>query len=50
MLVYFGYLFLESVEELWEKRNEDMLKDIDKRVQLLKGILSEKFNMKKARG
>lgn len=50
MLVYFGYLFLESVEELWEKRNEDMLKDIDKRVQLLKGMLSEKFNMKKARG
>ena len=49
MLVYYGYLFLEAVEELWEQRNETMLADIDKRIQLLKGMLSEKFN-KKVRG
>ena len=49
MLVYYGYLFLEAVEELWGQRNETMLADIDKRIQLLKGMLSEKFN-KKVRG
>ena len=49
MLGYYGYLFLEAVEELWEQRNETMLADIDKRIQLLKGMLSEKFN-KKVRG
>mgnify|MGYP005751838625 CR=1 FL=1 len=49
MLAYYGYLFLEAVEELWEQRNETMLADIDKRIQLLKGMLSEKFN-KKVRG
>lgn len=49
MLVYYGYLFLEAVEELWEQRNETMLADIDRRIQLLKGMLSEKFN-KKVRG
>lgn len=49
MLVYYGYLFLEAVEELWDKRNESMLADIDKRVQLLKGILYDKF-IKKTRG
>ena len=49
MLVYYGYLFLEAVEELWEKRNESLLADIEKRIQLLKGILDDKFN-KKARG
>lgn len=43
MLVYYGYLFLEAVEELWEKRNESMLADIDKRVQLLREILREKL-------
>lgn len=46
MLVYYGYLFLEAVEELWEKRNESMLADIDKRVQLLRGILYDKFTKK----
>lgn len=49
MLVYYGYLFLEAVEELWEQRNETMLADIDRRIQLLKVMLSEKFN-KKVRG
>ncbi len=49
MLVYYGYLFLEAVEELWEKRNESMLADIDKRVQLLREILCDKFT-KKTRG
>lgn len=49
MLAYYGYLFLEAVEELWEQRNETMLADIDKRIQFLKGMLSEKFN-KKVRG
>lgn len=49
MLVYYGYLFLEAVEELWEQRNETMLADIDKRVQLLRGILYDKF-IKKTRG
>lgn len=44
MLVYSGYLFLEAVEELWEKRNESLLKTIDEKVRYLKVILDEKFN------
>ena len=48
MLVRYGYLFLEAVEELWEQRNESMLENIDTRIQLLKGKLDDKFN-KKAR-
>lgn len=46
MLVYYGYLFLEAVEELWEKRNESMLKSIDEKVRYLKVVLEEKFNKK----
>lgn len=46
MLVYYGYLFLEAVEELWEKRNESLLKSIDEKVRYLKVILNEKFNKK----
>lgn len=46
MLVYFGYLFLEAVEELWEKRNETLLADINERVKYLKFLLSQKFQGK----
>lgn len=46
MLVYFGYLFLEAVEELWEKRNETLLADINERVKYLKFLLSQKFQNK----
>lgn len=49
MLAYFGYLFLEAIEELWEEINKSKLEDIDSRVKMLKGIISEKFD-KKARG
>lgn len=47
MIAYYGYLFLEAVEELWEQHNKTKLEDIDKRVQLLKGILHDKMNNKK---
>ncbi len=47
MLVYYGYLFLEAVEELWEKRNDEMLADIDERIKLLKEALDKRFNIEK---
>lgn len=46
MLVYFGYLFLEAVEQLWEEKNEKDLKNIEKIVERLKVLLKQKFNRK----
>lgn len=46
MLVRYGYLYLEAVEELWEKRNDAVLADMDYRIYKLKEVLKEKFNGK----
>lgn len=46
MLVRYGYLYLEAVEELWEKRNDAVLADIGYRIFKLKEALKEKFNRK----
>ena len=46
MLVRYGYLYLEAVEELWEKRNDSILADIDSRIRILKAVLRDKFNGK----
>ena len=46
MLVRYGYLYLEAVEELWEKRNDAVLADIDYRIYKLKEVLKDKFNRK----
>lgn len=46
MLVRYGYLYLEAVEELWEKRNDAVLADMDYRIYKLKEVLKDKFNRK----
>ena len=46
LLVRYGYLYLEAVEELWEKRNDSILADIDSRIRILKAVLRDKFNGK----
>ena len=46
MLVRYGYLYLEAVEELWEQRNDAVLADMNYRIFRLKETLKEKFNRK----
>lgn len=46
LLVRYGYLYLEGIEDLWEERNEAMLADIDYRIFKLTEKLKDKFNRK----
>ena len=46
LLVRYGYLYLEAIEDLWEERNEAMLADIDYRIFKLTEKLKDKFNRK----
>lgn len=46
LLVRYGYLYLEGIEDLWKDRNEAMLADIDYRIFKLTEKLKDKFNRK----
>ncbi len=43
MLAYYGYTFLDAVEQLWEELNEELLRKQDLVLDRLKGILKRKL-------
>lgn len=47
MIAFYGYNFLDAVEQLWEESTEEQLKNIDHVVDRLRGILKRKFEYKK---
>lgn len=47
MIAFYGYNFLDAVEQLWEESTEEQLKNIDHVVDRLRGILKRNFEDKK---
>lgn len=48
MIAFYGYTFIDSVEELWEKLTEEQLKDVDMVVTNLIAIINRKLKERKA--
>lgn len=46
MLAYYGYNFLDAMEQLWEELTDEQLKDISLVLDRLTGILQRKFQRK----
>lgn len=46
MLAYYGYNFLDAMEQLWEELTDEQLKDISLVLDRLTGILQRKFQEK----
>lgn len=46
MVAYYGYLFTEVIEALWEDCNKTKIEDIEAKVKRLKEIMNEIFNTK----
>ena len=46
MIAFYGYSFLDAMEQLWEDLTEEQLKNIDFVLDRLKGILKRKFQGK----
>ena len=49
MIAFYGYIFIDSIEELWEKFTEKQLEDVDMVVDNLIGIINRKLSERKAR-
>ena len=43
MIAFYGYTFVDAIEELWEKLTEDQLKDVDMVVTQLVHIINKKL-------
>ena len=43
MIVFYGYTFIESIEELWQKFTEEQLEDVDIVVDNLVRIIDRKL-------
>ncbi len=43
LLAYYGYVFLDAIEEVWGELTEDQLKKIDMVMDRLAGVLKRKF-------
>lgn len=46
-LAFYGYTFLDSIEQLWSELTEEQLRDIDMVVRNLSGIIREKLKSRK---
>lgn len=46
LLAYYGFIFLDAIEQVWEELTEDQLKKIDIVTDRLAGILKRKFARK----
>ena len=44
LLAYYGYVFLDAIEEVWSELTEDQLKKIDMVMDRLAGVLKRKFS------
>ena len=49
MVAFYGYIFIESIEELWEKSTDEKLEDVDVVVNQLITIINEKLRERKAK-
>lgn len=49
MIAFYGYTFVDSIEELWKKLTEEQLKDVDMVVRNLIGIINQKLRERKAK-
>ena len=47
ILAFYGYTFLDSIEQLWGEMTEEHLRDIDIVVRNLSGIIREKLKSRK---
>ena len=45
MIAFYGYTFIDSIEELWEKLTEEQLKDVETVVDRLTEIINEKLGI-----
>lgn len=48
MIAFYGYTFIDSIEELWKKFTEEELGNVDKVVKKLKKIINKKLDENKA--
>lgn len=49
MIAFYGYTFIDSIEELWKKFTEEELGNVDKVVKKLKKIINKKLDGNKAK-
>lgn len=49
MTAFYGYTFMDSIEELWKELTEEQLKNIDLVVDVLIGIINKKLKERKAK-
>lgn len=49
MIAFYGYTFIDSIEELWETSTEDQLRDIKATVDRLIDIINKKLRERKAK-
>lgn len=49
MIAFYGYTFIDSIEELWKKLTESQLKDVDVVVSVLIQIINKKLKERKAK-
>lgn len=49
MIAFYGYTFIDSIEELWAKLTESQLKDVDMVVSVLIQIINKKLKERKAK-
>lgn len=49
MIAFYGYTFIDSIEELWKKLTESQLKDVDMVVSVLIQIINKKLKERKAK-
>jgi len=48
MIAFYGYTFIDSIEELWKKLTEKQLEDVDMVVENLISIINRKLAERKA--
>lgn len=46
LIAYFGYVFLDAIEQIWEEFTEEQLKDADLILDRLRGVLKRRFQEK----
>lgn len=49
MIAFYGYTFIDAIEELWKTLTEEQLKNVDMVVRELIGIINQKLKERKAK-
>jgi hypothetical protein len=47
MVAFYGYIFIASLEELWNQSTKESLEDIDKTIKQLIDIINKKLDERK---